>query len=170
MAIPQNKLELIKEINDSFLKLHNDYASLTKEQVLIEEIEGNIKNTKISVKDTLSYLIGWIELVNIWIDNKDKIETLTLPHQNYKWNELGLLAKSFYKKFEDEDFTSLLKKHKELNKTILRKLDNLTNEELYKRTWYKNYTLGRMIQFNTSSPNKNVRIKIRRFMKNVRYF
>ncbi|WP_404319458.1 ClbS/DfsB family four-helix bundle protein [Malaciobacter canalis] len=170
MAIPQNKLELIKEINNSFLKLHNDYGTLTKEQVLIEEIEGNIKNTKISVKDTLSYLIGWLELVNIWIDNKDEIVTLTLPHQNYKWNELGLLAKSFYKKFENEDFISLLKKHKELNKSILEKLAHLTNEELYEKTWYKNYPLGRMIQFNTSSPNKNVRTKIKRFIKNVKNY
>ncbi|MBU2238452.1 MAG: ClbS/DfsB family four-helix bundle protein, partial [Gammaproteobacteria bacterium] len=32
-------------------------------------------------------------------------------------------------------------------------------------TWYEKWTLGRMIQFNTSSPMKNMCTKVRRFNK-----
>ncbi|MCF9684883.1 ClbS/DfsB family four-helix bundle protein, partial [Vibrio parahaemolyticus] len=35
--------------------------------------------------------------------------------------------------------------------------------ELYGVAWYEQWTLGRMIQFNTSSPMKNMRTKVRRF-------
>lgn len=39
------------------------------------------------------------------------------------------------------------------------------NETLYGIAWYKQWTLGRMIQFNTSSPMKNMRTKVRRFKR-----
>ncbi|ARR51641.1 ClbS/DfsB family four-helix bundle protein [Photobacterium damselae] len=44
---------------------------------------------------------------------------------------------------------------------------SLSNHQLYQEPWYEKWTLGRMIQFNTSSPMKNVRTKVRRFKRGM---
>ncbi|HCE1656942.1 TPA: ClbS/DfsB family four-helix bundle protein, partial [Vibrio parahaemolyticus] len=46
---------------------------------------------------------------------------------------------------------------------ILLLISSLSDHELYGVAWYEQWTLGRMIQFNTSSPMKNMRTKVRRF-------
>ncbi|HGF4962234.1 TPA: ClbS/DfsB family four-helix bundle protein, partial [Vibrio parahaemolyticus] len=46
---------------------------------------------------------------------------------------------------------------------ILLLISSLSDHELYSVAWYEQWTLGRMIQFNTSSPMKNMRTKVRRF-------
>ena len=56
--------------------------------------------------------------------------------------------------------------YNELDNTLfelLRLIENKSNSELYEMPWYKSYTLGRMIQLNTSSPYKNARLKIRKW-------
>ncbi|MGY6401180.1 ClbS/DfsB family four-helix bundle protein, partial [Vibrio parahaemolyticus] len=46
---------------------------------------------------------------------------------------------------------------------ILLLISSLSDYELYGVAWYEQWTPGRMIQFNTSSPMKNMRTKVRRF-------
>ncbi|EGR2232552.1 ClbS/DfsB family four-helix bundle protein, partial [Vibrio parahaemolyticus] len=46
---------------------------------------------------------------------------------------------------------------------ILLLISSLSDHDLYGVVWYEQWTLGRMIQFNTSSPMKNMRTKVRRF-------
>ncbi|WP_419768668.1 ClbS/DfsB family four-helix bundle protein [Arcobacter sp.] len=169
MPIPQNKDELLNAIKDSFSKLHKDYENIPNDLTRIDKVEGNVKNTQISVCDTLSYLIGWSQLVLKWYDKKSKNEQIDFPETNYKWNELGKLAQKFYADYVNWSFQDLLNEHKKVNNDILNLIDSLSNDELYQVNWYKQYTLGRMIQFNTSSPNQNVRKKIRNF-KTSSYF
>ena len=165
MPIPQNKNELLNAIKDSFSKLHKDYENIPNELTRINKLEGNVKNTKISVCDTLAYLIGWGQLVLKWYDKKSKNKLVDFPETNYKWNELGELAQKFYADYINWSFKDLLSEHKKVNNNILNLIDSLSNDELYQKNWYNQYTLGRMIQFNTSSPNQNVRKKIRKFKK-----
>lgn len=40
-----------------------------------------------------------------------------------------------------------------------------TYATLYGAPWYEKYTLGRMIQFNTSSPYANARARLRKWKK-----
>lgn len=124
-----------------------------------------MKNTQISVCDTLAYLIGWSQLVLKWYAKKLKNESVDFPETNYKWNELGKLAQKFYADYKNLSFQDLLNEHKKVNNDILNLIDSLNNDELYQENWYNEYTLGKMIQFNTSSPNQNVRKKIRKFKK-----
>ena len=41
------------------------------------------------------------------------------------------------------------------------------NDELYQKTWYEKWTLGRMIQFNTSSPMKIYELKLDDLIKTM---
>jgi hypothetical protein len=83
----------------------------------------------------------------------------------FKWNELGLLAQKFYKDSEKDDFKMLNKKLDKTTNEILKLIESKTNKDLYEMTWYDKWTLGKMIQLNTSSPFKNAKDRIRKWKK-----
>lgn len=165
MAVPQTKEELQKAITINFEKLQKELMNIPEELTTIEELEGHSKGTLMSIDNLLAYLIGWGTLVLKWNKKKDNNELVDFPETNYKWNELGKLAQKFYKDYKNDDFTILKKKLEETVQQILELIENKTNEELYETNWYEKWTLGRMIQFNTSSPYTNARGRIRKWKK-----
>ncbi|NNO00306.1 ClbS/DfsB family four-helix bundle protein [Vibrio sp. B1-2] len=165
-SVPQSKDELLVAINSIFPKLVDDYRIVPESLSRKCEIEGNVKGTQISICDTVAYLVGWGKLVLKWHSLKSQGLPVDFPDTGYKWNQLGLLAVSFHDQYSDWKYEDLLK---ELDLTInelIYLVSSLDNEELYETVWYEKWTLGRMIQFNTSSPMKNMRTKVRRFNKN----
>ncbi|OEE38345.1 hypothetical protein A1QW_15110 [Vibrio anguillarum] len=165
-SVPQSKDELLAAINSIFPKLVDDYRIVPESLSRKCEIEGNVKGTQISICDTVAYLVGWGKLVLKWHSLKSQGLPVDFPDTGYKWNQLGLLAVSFHDQYSDWKYEDLLK---ELDLTInelIYLVSSLDNEELYETAWYEKWTLGRMIQFNTSSPMKNMRTKVRRFNKN----
>ncbi|MGO2235463.1 MAG: ClbS/DfsB family four-helix bundle protein [Marinomonas sp.] len=164
-SVPQSKGELLSAINSIFPKHMDDYRIVPESLSRKCELEGNIKGTQISVCDTVAYLVGWGKLVLKWHSLKSQGLPVDFPDTGYKWNQLGLLAASFHAEYSDWKYEDLLT---ELDSTINELtflISSLSNEELYETTWYEKWTLGRMIQFNTSSPMKNMRTKVRRFNK-----
>ena len=103
------------------------------------------------------------QLVLKWYDLKTNEIDCEFPEKGFKWNELGLLAQKFYTDFENDNYQSLQLKLDNTVKEILSLIESKSNNELYETSWYKSYTLGRMIQLNTSSPYKNARLKIRKW-------
>jgi len=164
-SVPQSKEELEFAISSIFSKLMADYRSIPDALSRDCEIEGNIKGTQISVCDTVAYLIGWGKLVLKWHRLKSQGQAVDFPETGYKWNQLGLLADSFHKEYKDWQYRDLLNEFELTINELLSLLASLSNYELYETAWYDKWTLGRMIQFNTSSPMKNMRSKVRRFKK-----
>ncbi|PUE63632.1 ClbS/DfsB family four-helix bundle protein [Arcobacter caeni] len=164
-SVPQNKQELLQSIQKAYKNILADYSTLSEESSRVLNIEGNIKGTMISVCDTLAYLIGWGKLVLKWYDRKSAGLEVIFPENNYKWNELGKLAQNFHFEYASWSYSNLINEFKEIINKIITLIENLSNSELYEKDWYEKYTLGRMIQFNTSSPMKNMRTKIRKFKK-----
>lgn len=162
---PNNKNELYTAIKVSFDKLWLDYQAVPENMSRVIGVEGNVKNTQISVADTLAYLIGWGKLVLKWHDMSVIGKPFDMPETGFGWNELGKLATHFHQTYADWQYLNLLAEFEQTTKEILTLVDSLTDDELYGYDWYKSYTFGRMIQFNTSSPMKNMRTKVRRFKK-----
>ncbi len=48
---------------------------------------------------------------------------------------------------------------------IVASVEERSNAELYERPWYGKWTMGRMIQLNTSSPYENARGRLRKWLK-----
>ena len=118
-----------------------------------------------SINNLLAYLIGWGALVLKWNLKKDNNESVDFPETGYKWNELGRLAQKFYEDYQTDDFTTL-KQNLDIHvDQILSLIATKSNQELYEINWYENWTLGRMIQFNTSSPYANATGRIRKWKK-----
>ncbi|WDE03217.1 ClbS/DfsB family four-helix bundle protein [Thalassomonas viridans] len=164
-SVPKNKQELRLAIALAFEKILADYLTFPEAHARTVGIEGNIRGTEISVSDTLAYLIGWGKLVLKWHQGTSCKQAVDFPETGYKWNELGKLAQSFHTQYRAWKYNDLLAEFKTTTDKILALVDSLNDHELYGGNWYKNYTLGRMIQFNTSSPMKNMRTKIRKFKK-----
>lgn len=165
MAIPINKTTLINAIVVNYAKLTVELKSIPSDLTEIKSLDGHTKNTQMSINDLIAYLVGWGQLVLKWNTKKDNQQNVDFPETGFKWNELGLLAQQFYKDHEHDSFEILIEK---LNKTvdqILSLIDNKTDETLYHLPWYEKWTLGRMIQLNTSSPYKNARDRIRKWKK-----
>lgn len=164
-SVPKNKDELILAINSIFPKLMDDYRSVPESSARECGIEGNVKGTVISVSDTAAYLVGWGKLVLKWYCLTSQDQHVDFPETGYKWNQLGQLAESFQEQYRDWNYNDLLDELEATTSEVLALISGLSNHELYGVVWYEKWTLGRMIQFNTSSPMKNMRTKVRRFKR-----
>lgn len=166
-SIPTNKVELEFAIRSVFTKLISDYHAVPVSDARTLGVEGNVKGTTISVCDTVAYLVGWGKLVLKWYHLKSQNLPVDFPETGYKWNQLGLLAKSFHEEYRDWNYDELLVEFESTVNDILALIARLSDEQLYGVPWYEQWTLGRMIQFNTSSPMKNMRTKVRRFIRKL---
>lgn len=165
MAIPTDKEELLKAITDNYKKLTAELSSIPFDMTEKKELEGRSKNTLMSIEDLVAYLTGWGELVLKWNEKKSKGLEVDFPETGFKWNELGQLAQKFYKDYENDDFKTLTAKLDQTTNEILKLIESKTNRELYETAWYGKWTLGKMIQLNTSSPFKNAKDRIRKWKK-----
>jgi hypothetical protein len=142
-----------------------DLERINEDNSEIKTLEWQVANTKVSVNDLISYLIWWWELVLKWNKKVELWEDVVFPEVWYKWNELWKLAIKFYWDYEGLNFSELVIKLKENNSEIIKLIKSKSPSELYWVWWYWKWTLGRMIQFNTSSPYKNIRTRIRKWLK-----
>ena len=164
-TIATNQSELYHAIHDNFAKLLADYQRIPAEMSRDCGVEGHIKNTKISASDTLAYLIGWGQLVLQWHHYRSQGLHVDMPKTGFKWNQLGMLALHFYRQYQTWQYTDLLAEWEKTATQILHLVGSLDDETLYGKSWYNKWTLGRMIQFNSASPMRTTRTKVRRFMR-----
>lgn len=162
MSIPSNKIELLEAFEVSYKKLRHELEEVPIARVYKKELVGHVKNSKMSMHNLVSYLLGWGELLLAWCE-ADEVD---LEATGYKWNELGLLAQKFYENYESVPFDTLLTRFDEVTEEIKAIVQSSSNQQLYTRNWYKKYSKGRMIQLNTVSPYKNACTRIRTWKRN----
>ena len=165
MAIPASKLELISDIQKTYKKLADDLEGIPAELTDEKTLPGHAKDTTMSVCNLLAYLVGWGNLVLKWYRISSQGKKPDLYDTGYSMNQLGELAQKFYRDYQDDDFQTLLQKLDQVVKEILHMVESTDNKDLYEVPWYGKYPFGRMIQFNTSSPYKNARGRIRKWKK-----
>lgn len=168
MAIPKSKDELLKAILENYEKLTVELSGIPIELTEKKKLEGHSKNTLMSINNLVAYLVGWGKLILKWNERKNKGLDVDFPETGFKWNELGQLAQKFYKDHENDDFKMLTDKLEKTTNEILKLIESKTNRELYEVEWYDKWTLGRMIQLNTSSPFKNAKDRIRKCKKQLK--
>lgn len=165
MAIPKDKDELLKAIIDNYKKLTVELSSIPFDVTDKKELDGHSKYTLMSINDLVAYLVGWGQLVLKWNDKKSKGLDVDFPETGFKWNELGQLAQKFYKDYENDDFETLNSKLEKTTNEIRKLIESKSNKDLYETAWYDKWTLGKMIQLNTSSPFKNAKDRIKKWKK-----
>ena len=164
---PQSKAELLTEIHTHYDHLRKDIQRVDPLRATERSLEGHAKGTLMSVNDLLAYLIGWGELVLKWHRLKDAGKAVDFPESGYKWNQLGLLAQKFYADYDGLDFVARQQRFDDTVSKLVALIDSKSDDELYHQPWYNDWTMGRMIQFNTSSPYKNARTRLRKWLKTI---
>lgn len=165
MAVPQNKQELLDAIRSTYQRLAADLASVPPGRAHEATLEGHVKGSRMSVADLVAYLIGWNLLVLKWCNAKAQGQPVDFPETGYQWNELGRLAHKFYADHAGQAYPVLLRQLADLHERMVALVERETDAALYGAPWYRQYTQGRMIQFNTSSPYANARARLRKWKK-----
>lgn len=165
MAVPQTQQELLQAIQTTYAKLVADLATVPPERAREATMEGHAKGTLMSVADLVAYLVGWNALVLKWCERDARGEPVDFPETGFGWNELGRLAQTFYADRADLSFPVLLQQLADANARIVALVASGTDASLYGCDWYRTYTKGRMIQFNTSSPYANARTRLRKWQR-----
>ncbi|WP_201400758.1 ClbS/DfsB family four-helix bundle protein [Kaistia sp. 32K] len=165
MAVPASKDELLEAIGSNFDKLMKDLVTVPADRSGEKTLEGHAQGTRMSVHDLVAYLTGWNELVLKWHARREAGEPVEFPETGYKWNELGALAQKFYADYEALPFDALLRRFSEAKESLVALIGRHDDAALYGAPWYEKYTMGRMIQFNTSSPYANARGRLRKWKK-----
>lgn len=168
MAVPQHKDELLKAINVNFDKLRRELVDVPDNVVRDKGLEGHAKGTMMSVSDLVAYLVGWNELVLKWLDRDAAGQPIDFPETGFKWNELGRLAQKFYSDYEAVPYEQLVERLEAAKDRIVSLIESRSDDELYGSPWYEKWTMGRMIQFNTSSPYDNARGRLRKWKKELK--
>ena len=165
MTVPTNKAELLSAVNDAYRSLAQELASIPLGRTMDATLHGHNKGTQMSVHNLVAYLLGWGELVLKWHALRQANQSVDFPETGFKWNQLGLLAEKFYYDYACLPYPDLLARLDSNKATIAGLVEALSDADLYGAPWYGKWTLGRMIQFNTSSPYANARIRIRRWKR-----
>ncbi|MBO8135634.1 MULTISPECIES: ClbS/DfsB family four-helix bundle protein [Dickeya] len=166
MGVPQTKSDLLSAIDKNFNKLIGYLSAIPPELTSDKSMDGHAKGTEMSVCDLVAYLLGWNTLVVKWITDDARGQPVDFPETGYKWNQLGLLAQKFYMDYKELNYPSLINNLQSAKDEIVKLIDERTNEELYGKSWYGKWTMGRMISFNTSSPYANANGRLRQWAKN----
>ena len=165
MPIPKSRDELLDAIETDFDRLAKELGTVPARKFNEVTLEGHAKGTVMSVHNLVCYLLGWNNLVLKWIEMDAKGESIDFPEKGFKWNQLGDIAQKFYADFEAVPLDQLLKDLEIAKQEIVDFISGQTEEQLYGAPWYGKYTMGRMIQLNTSSPYANARTRLRKWKR-----
>lgn len=172
-GIPCNKEELITAIikkRHALFKTLEELEALEGYDPYKKNLEGQVKDTKVSVCNLLTYLLGWSQIVIGWLDVQNIVTTKDnlLPEgYNFSSIKLGKLAQSFYKEYDHLDYDEMKNKLRQSYDELAGLLDMQTNATLYATLFYKKYSLGRMIDFNTRCPLNNIHKRLRVLRKTL---
>lgn len=166
MAVPQSKTELLSAIEVNFDKLMTDLRAIPLDLADDCGLDGHAAETRMSIANLVSYLIGWNELVLKWLDRDKAGLAVDFPETGFKWSELGRLAQKFYRDYEALPYPALLQRLEAAKERIVSEIESRSDDTLYGRDWRDGkWTMGRMIQFNTSSPYANARARLRKRLR-----
>ncbi|MDD7687523.1 MAG: ClbS/DfsB family four-helix bundle protein [Actinomycetaceae bacterium] len=123
-------------------------------------------------RQMLAYQLGWMELLLGWERDEQTGKDAVTPAPGFKWNQLGGLYDSFYRRWENIPPHDLIDQFNTLLKDVLQLVDRLTDAELFEaeqRAWASStpsaWPVWKWIHINTVAPFTTFRTKIRKWKK-----
>ncbi len=164
MPLPTNKNQLLGSLRAAYSKLVEEAAAVPSDMERRPELEGGI-----SPCDLIAYQIGWGKLLLSWDELEARGETVEMPAPGFKWNQLGLLAKSFYQEQNTQTLKQLLAQFEALEERIRTFIESSSEDALFgigKRQWAgQKWPLAKWIQVNTVAPYGRACAKLRKWKK-----
>jgi len=164
MPLPQTRSELLESLSKAHRQLDEELRAIRPDQERIQGIEGGL-----SCCDLVAYQIGWGNLLLGWEQAESQGQAVFLPAKGYKWNQLGLLAESFYQRAADHSLDELRAEWQGVVQRLEEWVQDITDEELFEprvRQWTGDkWPIAKWIQVNSIAPYRSARTKLRRWVK-----
>ncbi len=166
MKTYKTKKDLKDEIMAKFEKYISEFSEIKEED----------KNSMTETSDrtpsqNLSYNLGWVTQLIKWEEDEQKGLKAEVPAAGYKWNNLGGLYDSFYRKYDGYSIKQKQLMLRESVDKIVDIIDELSDEELFEpqgRDWAitaANWPVYKWIHINTVAPFTTFRAKIRKWKR-----
>lgn len=163
----QSKQELIDEISNSAKLLIGEFSDIRE-----EDKDKSLDGVDRTPAQMIAYQLGWLNLILDWEKQEQQGIPVITPHAEYKWNNLGGLYNSFYKRYENCSLHELCSLFEEAEQKIIRLTENYTDTELFQpggRKWASStpadWAIWKWLHTNTVAPFKSFRNKVRRWKK-----
>ncbi|CAI4375645.1 ANE_G0013630.mRNA.1.CDS.1 [Saccharomyces cerevisiae] len=89
-----SKKELKEEIEKKYEKYDAEFETISESQK-----DEKVETVDRTPSENLSYQLGWVNLLLEWEEKEIAGYNVETPAPGYKWNNLGGLYQSFYKKY-----------------------------------------------------------------------
>lgn len=163
----EDKQELIDEILKRSKLFVNEFSHVSEKDK--DKLVEGIDRTPAQM---IAYQLGWLNLILNWEKQEQEGKIVITPHPDYKWNNLGELYESFYKKYEKYSLHELCIIFEGTVQEIVLLIESYTDTELFQpegRKWASstpaNWPICKWIHINTVAPFKSFRSKIRKLKK-----
>jgi hypothetical protein len=125
MSRPLNKSQLLAIIQKEYTALERFIAPLTAGQLAHAPLPGAW-----AVKDILSHLYEWQQMLFTWYETSLRGETPAVPAPGYKWSQLPALNQHIYEKYHDLTAEQALAQFRESHKKAIDFIENLSDVDL----------------------------------------
>jgi len=163
MPKPTTKNQIIETAQSERAALEEVLAALTLEQMTQANMIGEW-----AIKDMLSHLIEWEQMVIHWYETGLKGNIPAVPSEEYNWGQLPQLNHSIYIKHRNKSLEDIQKNFKASYKKILTTIESIPEDVLFTRghyAWTKNNALASYFISCTSSHYRWARTEIRKAVK-----
>ncbi|CRH87383.1 Uncharacterized conserved protein [Chlamydia trachomatis] len=123
-------------------------------------------------RQMIAYQLGWMELLLGWERLEQEGREVVTPAPGFKWNQLGGLYESFYKRCEKASAQELIDHFNALLTEIIQLVNSYTDTELFEsgqRAWASStpsaWPVWKWVHINTVAPFTTFRTKIRKWKK-----
>jgi len=162
----KDKTELIEAIKKNYLLYDTEFDDVPEhgKDLLKPGVDK-------SPSQNISYQLGWTNLLLQWESDEKKGIEVHPPAPGYKWNNLGGLYESFYKKYGALSLHQQRKILKNKVNEIIEWIETLDHETLFipeHRKWATTtakWPVWKWIHINTVAPFKNFRTQLRKWKK-----
>ena len=166
MPLPTTRDELLANLKKAYEKLDAEF----------DDIDSGLERDKgiereLSCCDIIAYQLGWGKLLISWDSAELAGRIVVMPSADFKWNQLGELANTFYKEYSQQSLKQLRTEFQNLYLQLVEWICALTEVELFvpkQRCWTgEKWAMVKWIQINTIAPYQSARTKVRRWKKEI---
>jgi len=163
MSKPSTRNQIIEAAQKERNALEELLASLTPEQITKPGTVGEW-----AIKDVLSHLFEWEDMVLKWYAAGVKGKTPAVPSEEFNWAQLPQLNHAIYLKHRDKALIDVLKTFRTSFKKIIKTIESIPEKELFTKgiyPWTRNNLLAAYFVSATSSHYRWARTVIRKAVK-----
>lgn len=149
MPKPTTRETLLREIYEERNKLQSLLDSIPVEVFASKEVQGEW-----TAKDVVSHLIGWEQMVILWVKSGYEGKAIPIPAEGYKWSQLPALNDKIFREHRDDPLDVVMAEFHRSYKQTLDLLNSIPEQDLFTpglHKWQNKNTLAAYFKSCTSS-------------------